>query len=344
MKKISKVLFAASVLVMLNSTVTIAQESCTEKLYRANNLYEKGKIQEAIEIASTCTSSENVTDQWQAYHLLAMAYLADNKPGDARKAAEKMLEINPTYEPSKLKDPAELIRLLKSIKVIPKFSMGLAATVGGNITYPRVTATYNGANYKKTYSSKGSWQMGIIIGYNMNEIISLHTGLIATSKKIGVSYQVGDNNISINENMTYLDVPLFARFTTLPIKGIRFFGDAGIYTGRLTSSKSDFSRQVKNTDETFTEDNLNSENRRNKWEYGSILGGGAVVKLGKVNVAIDAKYYIAAFYNMTNEDNRYKNENLFYSYYFIDDDTRLNNLAISLSLVYNVSYRVIKGK
>jgi hypothetical protein len=33
---------------------------------------------------------------------------------------------------------------------------------------------------------------------------------------------------------------------------------------------------------------------------------------------------------------------LLYGYYYIDDDLRLNNLAISLSFIYSVNYKVIK--
>lgn len=321
-----------------------AQESCAEKLYQASNLYNKGQIKEAINLVIPCVESSNPSEKWQAYHLLAMAYLANSQKAEARQSAEKMLEINPTYKPSKLKDPAELIKLLKTVKVLPKFSIGLAATIGGNITYPQVTAIYNGANYEKNYASQSSWQAGMILGYHMNEIISLYTGLIATNKKFGIDYKMDYNDFSVKERMTYLDLPLFARFSSKQVKGIRFFGDIGIYTGRMLSSQSDFTRHSNGSSETTNAYNLYSDLRRNKWEYGSLFGVGAVKKMGKVNVALDLKYYKAAFTNITNPDNRYESSYLFYQYYFLDDDIRLNNLAFSLSLFYDISYRVIKGK
>jgi hypothetical protein len=69
MKKIIQLSFILFLAVRLS-----AQESCTEKLYHASNLYEKGKIDEAIEIAKTCGEAGNTSDRWQAYRLLAMAY------------------------------------------------------------------------------------------------------------------------------------------------------------------------------------------------------------------------------------------------------------------------------
>lgn len=340
-----KRVFLVIIIVALSSQL-LAQESCTEKLYHANNLYEKGQITEAIEIAKTCATSTNTaTEQWQAYRLLAMAYLVNGPQNEARKAAEKMMELNPTYKPSTLKDPTELIRLLESVKIIPKFSMGMAATVGGIKTNPIVTGTYNGASYEKNYSSKNSWQLGLMIGYNINEVISLHTGLLATSKSFSIKYKMDNFDFEVNERLTYLDVPLFARFSTFPVKQFRFFADAGAYAGKLTSAQSDFTFNNSASSEIKSMKNLNAMDRRNNWEYGFLMGGGALYKIGQVNLSLDVRYFLSAYSNsITNTDNRYKNDNLFYNYYYIDDDLRLNTLAVSLSLIYNVNYKVVKGK
>jgi hypothetical protein len=321
-----------------------AQESCTEKLYHANNLYEKGQINEAIEIAKTCATSANTpTEQWQAYRLLAMAYLANGAQKEAGKAAEKMMELNPTYQPSTLKDPSELIRLLESVKIIPKFIIGMAATAGGINTQPRVITTYNGANYTKNYSSQYSWQAGLMIGYNANEIISIHSGLLAASRKYNISYALENKNIKVKERLTYLDIPLYARFSTQPVKRFCLFADGGAYGGLLSSAQSDFEIMSNVSGETISQNNLNAMDRKNKYEYGFLMGAGALYKLGVVNLALDARYYLSAYsYNITNTGNRYKNENLYYTYHYIDDDVRLNSLVFSISMFYVINYKVIK--
>jgi hypothetical protein len=68
----------------------------------------------------------------QAYRLLAMAYLVNNDKENAQDAVAKMLNLNPTYRPSKLKDPVELIKLISGITVIPKFTLSLAVSAGTN--------------------------------------------------------------------------------------------------------------------------------------------------------------------------------------------------------------------
>lgn len=329
---------------LLLAGIVHAQETCTEKLYHANLLYEKGQLKEAIEIAKSCADGNTTkNEKWLAYRLLSMVYLAGNQSYDARKAAEKMLELNPTYKPSSIKDPVELVRLIKSIKVIPRFSIGLAGTVGSNFTFVQITGTYNGADYQKKYTAQSSWQLGVITGYHINELISLHSGLTASSRAYNIDYSVPGWDISISENLSYLGVPLFARFNSQYWKKIRAFADAGAYAGRLLRATSDFSRTNTITNTTESTIGLSSENRRANWEYGMFYGAGVMYKLGSLNLAVDVRYYLS-YANITKTTNRYQHDNLFHNYYFFDDDLRLDNLAISFSLIYDVNYKVIKSR
>ncbi len=94
-----------------------AQETCAEKLVKANTYFELGRFGEAIRLAKTCaTPSNKVSERWQAYRILAMAYIINNQLDSGRWAAENMLELNPTYKPSALKYPKNFITLLSTIK------------------------------------------------------------------------------------------------------------------------------------------------------------------------------------------------------------------------------------
>lgn len=333
-----------STILLFFYTPLMAQEKCTEKLYSANILYERGQIEEAIEIATKCLKESNSKgDHWQAYRLLAMAYLASDQQIKARKAAEQMLSLNPSYKPSELKDPAELRQLLKMIKIIPKFSMGLAATLGSNLTFNNLNAIYNGAEYSKSYSSKFNWLASMIIGYTVSERLSLNAGLIAISKNFDIQYKISDWEVKIEEKLTYFDVPVFARITSQSMGKIRLFVDAGGFAGRLINSQSNFARKNISSAESFESKNLNSESRHTKWEYGLLMGGGTQYSLKKANLALNLNYF-HSFANITNIENRYKNENLFYNYFYIDDDFSLSNLSISLSFIYNLNYKIVKSK
>ena len=126
-----------------------AQISIKEKIYSANQLFETGEINEAINLANECLTTDDKSELWQTNHLLALAYIAQGEEEKARQCAENMMEINPTYVPSSLSDPLELIKLLNGVTILPKFSLGLSATIGGNRSFPKVFKSYFASNYTK---------------------------------------------------------------------------------------------------------------------------------------------------------------------------------------------------
>lgn len=343
MKLLKDHIKSITLLLMISFGHVYAQETCMEKLYNASLLYEKRQLDQVIELAKSCAvNSNSASIQWQAYRLLAMAYIAENRTSEARKAAEMMMELNPSYKSSPIKDPIELTRILKSVKVIPKFSTGLVGTLGTNLTYPQVMGTYNGAYYKKEYLPENSWRMGVNLGYHLNEIISLNTGISSTSLKYKIEYKVENWDMSVKESYTYLVVPFYARFNTLPIKKFKLFADVGTYTRYLVNSSSDFHRSNVETKEEQSTVKLNSRDRHNKWDLGMLCGLGVMYKVGNAYFALDTRYN-RSYSNVTNSATRYKQDNLFRDYYFQEDDLRLHNLAFSFSVIYNLKYRIIKG-
>ena len=75
--------------------------NCSEILVNANKLYEQGLLSEAIDLALPCSQeTAPVSDRWKAHRLLAMLYLASSNNDLAKKSAEEMLELNPTYQTS----------------------------------------------------------------------------------------------------------------------------------------------------------------------------------------------------------------------------------------------------
>jgi len=320
-----------------------AQNNCTVNLNDANKLLSEGNVQEAISLATPCTLSENETDQWKAYRFLAIAHLANNQPVEAKKAAENMREINPAYTPSVHRDPAALVKMLNDVKVIPKLSM-IATTLGYNHTLPIIEASYNGADYTKAYSSDHGWSYGLVLGYSLNKTISLGTGLLVNQKNFQIDYQEANNTVKVKEKLNYLNIPLFARFYTEPFMKTRLFADVGIYGGMRTASQSDFSLNNPTTETSIELNNLNSDFRRSDWEYGEVFGAGIITSLNKFDIAVDFSLYNPIGNNITNKENRYENHDLVYNFLYLDDDILLRQLSVSLSLVYNVSYRVLKSK
>lgn len=319
------------------------KESYTEVLVRANKMYEQGNFADAIALATSCTTADaTVSDRWKAQRLLAMTYLADGQTDKARQSAENMLELNPTYKPSYLNDPTELIRLLKSITVIPKFSLGLALSLGTNTVFPEIPKGYSLSNYQKTYSSQSSFQFGLSLGYTLNTHMAIDLGLYASQKAYAISYEVTNWNVEVSERLTYMDFPVMFKYTIFPEKRMRLYTQAGVYAGYLLFSGNDFSSTHTPDNKKYELTDLNSAPRRNTYNLGLAGGIGVAYKTGRGHLFLQANYF-NSFSNITNDETRYKYSDLTYTYFYADDDVILHNLAISLGYSFYMSYKVIRN-
>ena len=279
---------------------------------------------------------------------MTLCYLAQENPEEARKSAERMMELNPTYNPSDATDPKELIKLLNSVQVLPKLSLGLTTIVGLNMTQVQVVNSISGASYSKDYTGNNGWQFGLSIGYNFNKNLSLHSGLIAFNKRYDISYAFEDRyQVDVKVRMTYLDIPLYLRFKSPISKKFEAFVNMGGYGGRLVSAEADFlltKKLDKENSITFSDNGLSSINRKNKMEFGMLTGIGLSTNLKNAALSLEVNYFNGINYNLTNSDNRYADGELLMSYFYLDDDLRLDNLSISLSYVVKINYKVYKTK
>jgi hypothetical protein len=309
-------------------------------------MYKEGKIQEAINLATPCVTSDIASDQWKAIRLITICHIQLGNKKEARKSGEKMLELKPTYVPSTVNDPTELIKLLNSIQVLPKLSVGLTTIVGYIFSKPQVINSHNGANYQKEYTNKGSWQFGLTVGYHINKNLSVHSGLIAIGKGYDISYTL-DNiySVEITERLAYLDIPLYLRYKSALSKKTHAFVNLGVYGGRLLGSNNDFilTKQIGGDSKEFSSLRISSEDRRNKYETGILSGIGLNRKIKSSTISLELNYYKGVNYNLTNTDTRYTNQDIFLDYFYWDDDLRLDNLAVSLSWILNLNYKVYKA-
>ena len=183
-------------------------------------------------------------------------------------------------------------------------------------------------------------------GYTLNYKLSVNSGFIVSNKKYEIDYTVDNiHNINVEENNNYFDIPLYISLLNAPNSNLRVSLDVGIYGGYLVSTHTNFSVESNYGDslvETTVYEKLYAKNRKTNFEYGALIGGSISKKLGVLNVALSTKYYKSLFYNITDVENRPNSNDLLYNFYYIDDDLRLDNLSISLSMSYDINYQVFR--
>ena len=95
-----------------------SDQTCSAYLDKAEDSFYEGKLDEAVALVMQCLN-ENPTEkslQTRAYTILIRTYLAKDNPGKAREMIEKMLEINPDYQPTIEEEMPQYVNLVTEVR------------------------------------------------------------------------------------------------------------------------------------------------------------------------------------------------------------------------------------
>ncbi|MFM9944628.1 MAG: porin family protein [Bacteroidia bacterium] len=336
------ILLLAMALFIINTSVK--SQSCLENLYSANKLLDVGNTDGCLSLVIPCSGKNNDESvRWQAYRLMSIAYLLKGNADSSKIAAENMLDINPTYKPNLLKDPKDFINQLDKIVVIPKFTLGLAVSTGLNTTFATVSKGYVVSDYTKTYTTKNSFQFGTNIGFYLTPTLLADVGFLATGKKYDIDYSFNNWMVNVKERLTYLDVPVTVKYLIMPQKPLRVFVQGGIFAGYLLYTSNDFESIYTPQEQDYKLTKLNAIDRRNRFNFGVTGGLGLYYKTAIGDISLQGNYY-RSFSNITNSEKRYEYIDQIYTYYYVDDDITLHNMAISMGYTRNLNYKVYRTK
>jgi len=99
--KLTAVLSLAVLIGGLAVATAVRAQDCDEELARAQQSYNIGRFDEAIETLRYCLdhNAPDLEIQAKAYRLIGMAYIGSRKEAEAKQAIVELLEIAPGYEP-----------------------------------------------------------------------------------------------------------------------------------------------------------------------------------------------------------------------------------------------------
>ncbi|MEZ4699111.1 MAG: hypothetical protein R2834_02175 [Rhodothermales bacterium] len=127
--------YALLVLLMLAAFVDAAptraqgRGDCELVLWRAQRQYDNSRFREVIGLFETCPP-ENIADEKQrieAYKLLALAWIGEERTYKAREYAEKIRELDPLYEPDEAEFSRYYLELFKPSDAKQEISVAFAA-------------------------------------------------------------------------------------------------------------------------------------------------------------------------------------------------------------------------
>lgn len=337
---------AASLLTifLLSWQVCQAQDQCELTLNRASEEFNAGHFYSIPGLLKECLD-QNQNQAWRerAYLLLAETYLLLEDPIGAEDSYLKLLRSNPEFVTREDLDPIDLVYLSKKFTATPIFSVH--GRIGPNISPVRVIndVTIGGEAFsRQKYSFRLGWQAAVGVDYHYTERISIsaeinyafttfkyrNTDLFGRSKDI----------VEFTDRQNWVTVPVLIRYSDITGR-IRPYGFAGYSVNFLFSDHGNIS--VVNRDQKEGETALNAEDgespslvltdKRELFNRSVVLGGGVKFKQ-KLNYLFVEMRYAIGLTNVVNGANRYDEQTTRWPY--VDDDFRMDNLAISVGYIH----------
>lgn len=329
------------------SIVSHAQDECELTLTRATDEFNAGHLYGIPALLNDCLN-KNQNSQWRqrAYLLLAETYLLLEDPVGAENSYLSVLHANPEYLTDATRDPIDLVYLSRKFTATPLFSF--YAMLGPNTSPMRIihdVKVGGESSTRQTYKLRLGWQAGAGAEYHYNERLSFSAGLsyVLTGFKHITTDLFGPNKdiVELLDRQTWAVVPLIVKYGDHEGK-FRPYVYGGYSFNLLLRDKgilNVFNRDLKSmTDEELSSSdnetpNLTLNDHRSKLNGSLLIGGGVKYKYKLDYFFVDLRYSFG-LKNITNEKNRFNNYSEGLPYPYVDDDMRIDNLAISVGFIH----------
>jgi len=336
--------------IFLLAGYTYAQQSCSQRLNRAEDLYNSGRLLEIPALIQDCFDDDDKFTEGEkirARKLLTKVYVfTDNEPA-AEIEFVALLGVDPVHE-LQPEDPSELKVMKNKFRTWPIYR--LEGKVGGNLALMGIEQSFSafsaGAGEKSYDASLGlgfqievditrHWQKGIEFGAGFQFRVSKYTVLSAPDG------EAGEFETDITNSQTTLRFPIFVRYNlnydSKTKKLIPYVFAGGSFDYLIKASYSDASRSGGTAFSIGgTDGDLIASGQVNQSNY-SVFGGiGGKLKIKKGNfIFAEARFDKSLkLYNVPNE--RYSNPAITGDLQYVEDDVFLDMVSINAGFIFSV--------
>ena len=331
------------VLIVMGATHADAQRSCDGALELAARAYDEGRLADVISLLTVCTDLPR-EQQWQAYRLLALAYLFDDRREEASAAVHNMLELHPEFEPSPGSDPAEFVALVDEYTVFARTSVHIRtglSTTGRRLDNERSIVSSSQVAIDRRFVVGNDLCVGVTFNASRRLGFTIEGGLATRAYALDQSIDEGTRT-EYSERLNYIVLPVTALYR-IPIGAIDLNVAAGYIAQFLVSASSDYQGYRTGLDEQpFSSFGVRTTlDRRQSSGHGIIASVAAGHSLGRGTVAVEARYEYGLS-DVVRADRRYDDDAATYRYLYVDPDFRLRTFTLSLAYVYPLSFSAVR--
>jgi hypothetical protein len=315
--------------------------TCTQKLNKAQKVYDAGKITEVESFLLNCIEDGFTKEEkMQALRLLILASLFQDDHDKAEKNLLLLLKEDPEYILNPAIDPAEFYELYNSYRTLPVINIGIMG--GVNTTTINEKQSYSVGSEsgdKSSYKSRFGFQGGLVTDILLYKNFQVNTGALLSMKSFTYTntfLQGQTSTLSSKENQMWMDVPLALKYN-LGKNKFKVFALAGGTFGLLLSDNSKLSRLNTGDVNAAKEANEPFKKLRNPYTVSALVGIGVRYKVGYGYIFLDARYNIGLM-NVANSKNRFytkDGDNLYY-FGYVSSDFNVNNLAFSVGYMKSI--------
>jgi hypothetical protein len=328
------------------------QKDCKDILRRAIEKYDKGHLNEVRTVLDEeCIKFlSDPREKEEAYYLLAVANLYMKSVDSARNNLLVMLKTNPEYV-CKRKSPVGFQKFYETFRTNPILIFG--GKIGLNSSQIHSIRSYSLDDGVVGQAGKYNNKFGLHISGSLTIPIYKRWDIIGELGLKNFRYTFtnkvfGFSDISFQERQTWIELPILARFNFgnhyAFFEGKSFIKYLNPYLmlGGTATYLLGSNAFVSRNDNTGAErgllvenPNINMSNMRQKFGYYAIGGGGVEYKKGRAIWSVECRY-LYGFADVVKAKNRYNNQELLFSYGYVDSDIKFRNLSISVGYAYPI--------
>jgi hypothetical protein len=328
-----------------------SQSECQEDIDKANKLFDDGMYREAAKVSKRIleTCSLNKTQENEMLKLIASIYYEMDELELAQEYMDEFIKKNPHYVSSKRTDPVQFRNAVNKIKSFPRFSIGIkAGTPLGLVTTKKVFPILDQANYMDAYSIRPVFQGGLELSWNMASFVSLNLGSglrMQELRHMVIQYdQLFFHYKELNLSSTF---PLSLGFSapigkTVAIQAY-FGGEIELFAQSKYSYDYTGIESISKTLAVYLNQKRNNAPikpiERAKYRYAALGGLRLSYKLERFSIFADTRY-IKELVLYNNPQKRFSDPDLYLNHNYVLADVMLENLDISVGLMFNFSYKV----
>jgi hypothetical protein len=328
-----------------------AQDECELSLLQANEEFNAGHLSGIPAILKDCLEKNGNNREWRqrAYLLLAETYLLLEDPEAAEESYLNVLRANPEYVTDAKRDPIDVVYLSQKFTSTPIFMWH--AYLGPNTSIARVIhdVRSGGETYtNEKYRLRIGWQAGGGFDYNYNDYLS--AAIDATFQQSTFKHEttnlfgIDKDIVNFVDKQTWVSVPFSVKLSDAKGK-LRRYTYAGYAFNFLLLNRADV--ELKNRDAQPAVDegpmdltsfdktisNIDLAGNRNARNSSLFLGVGLKYKYKLDFFYFDARYSFG-LKNVADINHRFSSTQDGLPFPYVDDDFRIDNLAVSVGYIH----------